>query len=45
MLSVEKRCVCFGKNTLTARVHLNRGKVYIRHILTHWKYDKGAWKQ
>ncbi len=37
----------FGGNKyrLIASIHFNRCKVYIRHILTHWKYDKGAWKQ
>jgi mRNA interferase HigB len=25
-------------------VHFNRRKVYIRHVLTHPKYDRGAWK-
>ena len=26
-------------------LHYNRGKVYIRHILTHSEYDKGSWKK
>ena len=30
---------------LTASIHFNRGKVYIRHVLTHAEYDKGKWKQ
>ncbi len=30
---------------LIASIHFNRGKVYIRHILTHPEYDKGAWKK
>lgn len=25
-------------------VHFNRGRVYIRHVLTHPEYDKGKWK-
>jgi mRNA interferase HigB len=29
---------------LIASVHFNRGKVYVRHVLTHGEYDKGAWK-
>ena len=29
---------------LIASIHFNRGKVYIRHALTHSEYDKGAWK-
>ena len=34
-----------NKYRLIASIHFNRGKVYIRHILTHQEYDKGAWKQ
>ena len=30
---------------LIASIHFNRGKVYIRHVLTHPEYNKGAWKQ
>ena len=30
---------------LIASIHFNRGKVYIRHVLTHAEYDKGKWKQ
>jgi mRNA interferase HigB len=26
-------------------IHFNRGKVYIRHVLTHAEYDRGRWKQ
>ncbi len=25
-------------------VHFNRGKVYIRQVMTHKEYDKGAWQ-
>ncbi len=25
-------------------IHFNRGKVYVRFVLTHAQYDKGAWK-
>ena len=25
-------------------IHFNRAKVYIRFVLTHAEYDKGAWK-
>jgi mRNA interferase HigB len=25
-------------------VHFDRGKVFIRHMLTHAEYDKGDWK-
>jgi mRNA interferase HigB len=29
---------------LIAAIHYNRGKIYIRHILTHAEYDFGKWK-
>lgn len=34
-----------NKYRLVASIHFNRGKVYIRHVLTHPEYDKGAWKE
>jgi mRNA interferase HigB len=34
-----------NKYRLVASIHFNRGKIYIRHVLTHREYDKGAWKQ
>ncbi|MCP4702263.1 MAG: type II toxin-antitoxin system HigB family toxin [Gammaproteobacteria bacterium] len=34
-----------NKYRIIAAIHLNRGKVYIRHVLTHSEYDKGTWKQ
>ena len=34
-----------NKYRVIASIHFNRGKVYIRHVLTHPEYDKGAWKQ
>lgn len=34
-----------NKYRLITSIHFNRGKVYIRHVLTHSEYDKGAWKQ
>lgn len=33
-----------NKYRLIAVIHFNRGKVYVRHILTHKEYDSGAWK-
>lgn len=33
-----------NKYRLIAVIHYNRGKVYIRHVLTHAEYDKGKWK-
>ncbi len=29
---------------LVASIHFNRGKVYLRHVLTHQEYDRGNWK-
>lgn len=33
-----------NKYRLIASLHFNRGKVYIRHVLTHREYDRGAWQ-
>jgi mRNA interferase HigB len=33
-----------NKYRLIAAIHFNRGRVYIRHVLTHEDYDHGAWK-
>jgi len=34
-----------NKYRLIAAIHLNRGRVYIRHVLTHAEYDRGSWKE
>ena len=34
-----------NKYRLIASIHFNRGKVYIRHVLTHREYDRGRWKR
>jgi mRNA interferase HigB len=34
-----------NKYRLVAAIHYNRGKVYVRHVLTHAEYDKGGWKR
>jgi mRNA interferase HigB len=34
-----------NKYRLIASIHFNRNKVYIRHVLTHPEYDKGAWRE
>ena len=34
-----------NKYRLVAAIHYNRGKVYIRHVLTHVEYDGGKWKR
>lgn len=33
-----------NKYRLITSIHFNRGKVYIRHVLTHQAYDEGKWK-
>jgi mRNA interferase HigB len=33
-----------NKFRLVAAIHFNRGKLYVRHILTHAEYDAGKWK-
>lgn len=34
-----------NKYRLIASIHFNRGKVFVRHILTHEQYSKGSWKR
>jgi mRNA interferase HigB len=34
-----------NKYRLIASIHFNRGKVYVRNVLTHTEYNRGAWKQ
>jgi mRNA interferase HigB len=34
-----------NKFRLIVVVHFNRGKLYVRHVLTHKDYDEGAWKK
>ena len=34
-----------NKARLVAAIHYNRGKVYIRALLTHPEYDQGKWKE
>ena len=33
-----------NKYRLIASIHFNRSKVYIRNVLTHSEYTRGAWK-
>lgn len=34
-----------NKYRLVAVIHFNRGKVFIRDVLTHREYDQGKWKR
>jgi mRNA interferase HigB len=34
-----------NKYRLVASIHFNRGKAYVRHVLTHREYDRGEWKE
>ncbi len=34
-----------NKYRLIAVIHYNRGKIFVRHVLTHREYDKGKWKE
>jgi mRNA interferase HigB len=34
-----------NKYRLITAIHFNRQRVYIRHVLTHEEYDRGAWKR
>jgi len=34
-----------NKYRLITSIHFNRGKVYVRHVLTHTEYDRGDWKK
>jgi mRNA interferase HigB len=33
-----------NKYRLIAAIHFNRGKLFVRHVLTHAEYDDGKWK-
>jgi mRNA interferase HigB len=34
-----------NKYRLIVAIHFNSKKIYVRHVLTHREYDKGAWKR
>jgi mRNA interferase HigB len=34
-----------NKYRVIAAIHCNRGKVFIRDVLTHAEYDRGKWKR
>ena len=42
------KCTVFNiagnKYRLITVIHFNTGRVYVRRILTHAEYDRGAWK-
>jgi mRNA interferase HigB len=33
-----------NKYRLIAVIHFNRGKLFVRNVLTHAEYDEGKWK-
>ncbi len=33
-----------NKYRLVASIHFDRNKVYVRHVLNHAEYNRGAWK-
>lgn len=33
-----------NKYRLITVIHFNRGKVFVRYVLTHKEYDEGRWK-
>ena len=33
-----------NKYRLITAAHFNRGKVYVRYVLTHADYDRGGWR-
>jgi mRNA interferase HigB len=33
-----------NKYRLIAAIHFDRGKLFVRHVLTHSEYDEGKWK-
>ena len=33
-----------NKYRLITVIHFNRGKVFVRHVLTHKEYDGGGWQ-
>ena len=33
-----------NKYRLIVTIHFNRGKVYVRRVLTHEEYNRGRWK-
>jgi mRNA interferase HigB len=43
------RCTVFNiggnKFRLIVVIHFNRGRVYVRHVLTHQDYARGKWKE
>jgi mRNA interferase HigB len=34
-----------NKYRLIAAIQFNRGKLYVRNVLTHAEYDEGDWKE
>ncbi|RIK24379.1 MAG: hypothetical protein DCC52_12525 [Chloroflexi bacterium] len=34
-----------NKYRLITAIHFDRGRVFVRHVLTHQEYDKEGWKK
>ena len=34
-----------NKYRVIASIHFDRGKVYVRHVLTHKDYERGGWQR
>lgn len=34
-----------NKYRLVVAIHFNRGKVFVRHVLTHAEYNQGKWRE
>lgn len=34
-----------NKFRLVTVIHFNRGKLYVRYVMTHQEYDRDAWKE
>ena len=47
--SIVGDCVVFNiggnKYRLIAEINYERGKLFVRHVLTHADYSRGAWKK